>query len=686
MSYNDTVREWAKTGSAQLSDECFIQSAMAAVAGLGPVKSAHSHLKKQLDELKKARDTCTAQTSIDVVSRIDWSLETIIKKLAEKEKELERALEHLQETTLESSRQLSRRIADDRAQYASAMSAMEAMANTDKRVLEDVTLWAEKINNDGPLEVGVEAEVVDNGRLARVKVEKKLPSDQYEVTFWVELPVSGLKYEAGFKTRSRRVLVFPRRKIYANKKQRQTISLNTLQLLGQTVVTASSTDPLFLMMLYADAELSLERLRALCCRIEALVPDASPVVPGLKGMGRAFAKTLEKYQGDFSNMTDLARATIKCPSLAVLLAALKELKEDKAFEIVLIKNRMMPAFDADEAGGYRDMLINLRDEVSGHIVELQATLDPLLEVKKNGKGGHVAYEIGRLLGLFDKNETEHRGMITTHVLKGVECGLLRILECQGPATEFGIHMDRFFEAAKSGHCALTEVEISGSGWPAHRKVSEMLEVFMDHCGGTLARLVIDQDPAVKGEFPESLFERLPKLRNIDISQVNTTGPIPSSICSAKLLQRLCFCDTKMSGGIPIALGQLHNLKEVFLCSNQLTGSIPFELGKLKNLEKLSLYSNHLIGPIPPELGELLNLKVLLLHSNQLSGRIPDALKQLENLQELSLHQNQLSGRIPLELGQLQRLTHLWLHGNPLLSGPVPLALRDRAGISIKGPD
>ena len=92
------------------------------------------------------------------------------------------------------------------------------------------------------------------------------------------------------------------------------------------------------MLLFADAEGSLERLRALAVGLERQVPGAVASVPGLKDVGRVFAKVLEKYRGDFSKITDLARATIKCRSLPVLLAVLQQLSgSDQAFTLVLIK-------------------------------------------------------------------------------------------------------------------------------------------------------------------------------------------------------------------------------------------------------------------------------------------------------------------------------------------------------------
>ena len=64
--------------------------------------------------------------------------------------------------------------------------------------------------------------------------------------------------------------------------------------------------------------------------------------------------------------------------------------------------------------------------------------------------------------------------------------------------------------------------------------------------------------------------------------------------------------------------------ELDLSENELNGTIPSELGSLTNLERLKLSKNQLRGPIPPELGNLSNLKFLDLYENRLSGRFPQS--------------------------------------------------------------
>ena len=58
-------------------------------------------------------------------------------------------------------------------------------------------------------------------------------------------------------------------------------------------------------------------LHDLSAEIKTQQPSAVPVVAPLKGEARAAFKTLEKYGGDYSRLTDLARmCAALCPPLA----------------------------------------------------------------------------------------------------------------------------------------------------------------------------------------------------------------------------------------------------------------------------------------------------------------------------------------------------------------------------------
>ena len=72
-------------------------------------------------------------------------------------------------------------------------------------------------------------------------------------------------------------------------------------------LSPSPTTPAFLALLYSDAERTLSLLHDLGAEINTQQPAAEPNVAPLKGEARAAFKTLDKYDGDYSRLTDLAR-------------------------------------------------------------------------------------------------------------------------------------------------------------------------------------------------------------------------------------------------------------------------------------------------------------------------------------------------------------------------------------------
>ena len=71
--------------------------------------------------------------------------------------------------------------------------------------------------------------------------------------------------------------------------------------------------PAYLALLYSDAERTLPLLHDLGVEIGSQQPSAVPVVAPLKGEARAAFKTLDKYGGDYSRLTDLARMCAAFP-------------------------------------------------------------------------------------------------------------------------------------------------------------------------------------------------------------------------------------------------------------------------------------------------------------------------------------------------------------------------------------
>ncbi|GAQ89064.1 hypothetical protein KFL_004840040 [Klebsormidium nitens] len=180
--------------------------------------------------------------------------------------------------------------------------------------------------------------------------------------------------------------------------------------------------------------------------------------------------------------------------------------------------------------------------------------------------------------------------------------------------------------------------------------------------------------AFSGQIPPSL-SNLTNLAYLDLSfNKLLSGPIPNELGKLSSLTDLFLNNNYLSGSIPLEVGNLAKLSILSLSSNRFAGPIPPELGSLTKLTILSLYNNNLFGPLPPELGSLTKLTGLDLSNNNFSGPIPPELGSLTKLAVLILHNNDLSGPIPQELGNLTEFIWLELNNNNDLSGPIPLEL------------
>lgn len=189
--------------------------------------------------------------------------------------------------------------------------------------------------------------------------------------------------------------------------------------------------------------------------------------------------------------------------------------------------------------------------------------------------------------------------------------------------------------------------------------------------GRVTELDLSQNE-LNGTIPSGLGT-LTNLKELYLDDNDLRGKIPSELANLSYLIVLYLNDNRLSGEIPSELGKLSNLLGLYLNDNQLSGEISPELGKLTNLVRLDLSKNGLSGEIPSELGNLINLEQLGLWDNKLNGTIPAQLGRLTNLERLYLSENELRGTIPAQLGNLLNLEGLGLGGNHL-SGPIPSEL------------
>jgi hypothetical protein len=339
-------------------------------------------------------------------------------------------------------------------------------------------------------------------------------------------------------------------------------------------------------------------------------------------------------------------------------AVLKMLRLHKGFAVLLIKNRLMLAFDASVSGGYRDLLLNLRCLATGHIVELQITLKGLIEVKASG--GHASYAIARVHGLFERGTYRYEGALGAAVLEGLRCGVVRELVCRGKASGLTAHFDCLLVSLRAPACGLRELRLVGCDWPEGSALSELVEALPAR---GLKTLVI-ADMQVGGTLPEAVVDKCAGAEVLMLYQMGLTGGVPASLGKCAKLKMLNLHTNQLEGPIPDALGQCGELEALGLSENQLTGGVPASLGKCAKLKRLSLFKNQLEGAIPDELGQCGALEALDLSANQLTGGVPASLGKCAKLKTLSLHENQLEGAVPAaELAKLTGLELLLLVDN-----------------------
>ena len=320
-NYVEEMATWARNPQQLLPKEVLLQSNVAAVRAIGPAYLQQHLEQQQIDELTKAVEALKEAT-ISQRTRAEYQLAEAEARKKKVDLKLVEAVAHIDAVRLASAEAISPGLARDGEKYTEALTKLVA---DEPGVLDEVNAEAAAMVNSGVLKGGDEVEVVEGGAMQRAKVRRL--GDQvegtYELSLWTEVSSIVQKYEAGFDTSQPKLVTLPRRDIYANTKQKQALSKEARALaVGRAVAEAiwkgssgaaaegpspPPSTPAYLALLYLDAERTLPLLHDLGAEINTQQPSAEPNVAPLKGEARAAFKTLDKYDGDYSRLTDLAR-------------------------------------------------------------------------------------------------------------------------------------------------------------------------------------------------------------------------------------------------------------------------------------------------------------------------------------------------------------------------------------------
>ena len=119
------------------------------------------------------------------------------------------------------------------------------------------------------------------------------------------------------------------------------------------------------------------------------------IVGGLKGQKRAAVKVARKYKGDWSQLTDVVRATVIVGSPEDFEDAMKGVREEaesRGWKVASFEDK----YEDPKGVGYRDFKVSLQSP-NGHQCELQFNTHAMFAAKEvaetsAGKGGHMLYE------------------------------------------------------------------------------------------------------------------------------------------------------------------------------------------------------------------------------------------------------------------------------------------------------
>eukprot|EP00929_Paragymnodinium_shiwhaense_P028279 TRINITY_DN16428_c0_g1_i1.p1 TRINITY_DN16428_c0_g1~~TRINITY_DN16428_c0_g1_i1.p1 ORF type:complete len:671 (+),score=51.04 TRINITY_DN16428_c0_g1_i1:196-2013(+) len=145
-------------------------------------------------------------------------------------------------------------------------------------------------------------------------------------------------------------------------------------------------------LLFAQAGATNEQFQRKCAEWAAGI--AEHIAAPIKRPSRAIQKVWRSYTGNPQALVDLVRSSIVCETPQQALAVLRRVQADRAANIVRIKNRFDPCFDARICGGYRSLSLNLIIVnletcamcAERHICELQIGLREIDAMKTDG--GH----------------------------------------------------------------------------------------------------------------------------------------------------------------------------------------------------------------------------------------------------------------------------------------------------------
>lgn len=124
--------------------------------------------------------------------------------------------------------------------------------------------------------------------------------------------------------------------------------------------------------------------------------QTSSIIPATKSYQRAAQKVQLKFNGDASQLTDIARASVVANDVNSLLTSYQLLRQST--NVVQLKNR----FAEPKTSGYRDLNVLVKLPQSQMVVEVQFHLNDIAEIKSGPE--HQVYEKTQAIELQAKKQ------------------------------------------------------------------------------------------------------------------------------------------------------------------------------------------------------------------------------------------------------------------------------------------